>query len=445
MSTSNIAKVEDYLIALLDVARNKNVEIYDDQIHRIFFILENEKKINLGLNFMLDYYGPFSPDLDGILVNLIEKEVVKVNFKKPNYMSFEYLVLGRIRSYELNGNYSVNVSSDIKRFFEEQISKNTKEILEDFSKKYKQYMKILEVIGKLSKKKNTKLSKIISKIIGEYDDPSKMLEIEENTISSYIRDAIVDLEIAEQIKSNKDKEKENRMLFCLASSAEKFTKALLPLFILGIKETISLFVRLEDILNDSCKSSSLDDIIGKANLIMLMAFNVNTLKKIGHEPISSLELGKLLESIKELLPNNLVSLRVVFGEIIQYMRKNPNERRYDDMEKIIDKINSVLDPSNLKGYVVDMIVKVYENKNPNLLDDAINAYTYALKNVSKEILYMLYLEHAAGSITRYSVGREDADEEYLEDLRGHKGQIFEFLEKEKELAEKLLMSSQLNH
>jgi len=444
MSTSNIAKVEDYLIALLDVARNKNVEIYDDQIHWIFFLLENEKKINLGLNFMPDYYGPSSPDLTRVLVNLIEEGVVKINFKKLNYMSFEHLVLGRLHSYELNGNYSVNVSNEIKRFFEEQISKNTKEILKDFSNKYKQYMKILEVIEKLSKK-NTKLSKVI----GKYNDPSKILEIEENTISSYIQDAIVDLEIAGQIKSNitrKDKEKENRMLFCLASSAEKFTKALLPLFILEIRETINLFV-LGDILVDvdAYKLSLLGSIVEKANLIMLMAFNANKLKKIGHEPISNLELDELLEDIKKLLPSNSISLHEVFDEIIQYMQKEPNERRYDELRKITDKINSVLDPSNLKNYVDEAIAKVYKNKDPNLLDKAINAYTYTLKNVLKEILYMLYLEYAAGSITRYSVGREDADEKYLEDLRRHKDKIFEFLKEEKELAEKLLMSSQLNH
>jgi len=445
MNTNNISQVEDYLIALLDVARNKKVEIYNDQIHKIFFLLENEKRVNLGLNFIPDLYGPFSPDLNGILVNLIQKGIVKDNIRKSNHISFERLVLGRTRTYELIGNYSVNVSDEIKRFFEDQISKNTKEVLKEFSTEYKQCTKILEVIEKILKE-----NKKLSKVIGKGKELSEILEIEEDTISSYIKDAIVDLEIAELIKNDipsEDKEKENRMLFCLASSAEKFTKALLPLFIMMILNNVSLFVNLEDLFADTNKSSLLDRIVGKANLIMLIAFNVNKLRKVGHEPISNLELDKLLEDIKELLPNELRSLHEVYDEIIHYMKQKgnePNKRRYDDIAKIIDKINNVLDLSNLRDHLEGWLADIYRSKDPNSLDEIVNTHAYISKKMLEGILYMLYSEHAAGSITRYSVGRSKDDEEYLEDLRKHKNQIFEFLEKEKKLTEELLMTSKSN-
>ena len=50
---------------------------------------------------------------------------------------------------------------------------------------------------------------------------------------------------------------------------------------------------------------------------------------------------------------------------------------------------------------------------------------------------MLYLEHAAGGVARYRVGRDEVDELYLSNVREYQKRILEFLERERITLEEL--------
>jgi len=66
------------------------------------------------------------------------------------------------------------------------------------------------------------------------------------------------------------------------------------------------------------------------------------------------------------------------------------------------------------------------------------------KDVLEKIVYMSYLELAAGSVPRYSWGRSKDDEEYLSDVREHEKEILKFLEKKTRIEKSTNNYSELN-
>jgi len=66
--------------------------------------------------------------------------------------------------------------------------------------------------------------------------------------SELVEDGLVDLEVAEDIERNlTSKGKENRKVFNLASSAEKFSKALHSIYGLIVVFSLFMFNKLEDL------------------------------------------------------------------------------------------------------------------------------------------------------------------------------------------------------
>jgi len=408
--------LKDYLIALLKVAKEEKAEIDTIQVNRIFFLLEKEKGVNLNLDFKPELFGPYSEKLNEILYELIKGGVVRVTNREANHVSFKDLVVGLTHPLELNGDYEVKVDKDILDFFRQFVVKDTKDMLKYFYSKYRDFIELSKIKG-------------------------MSLQINEKSISLNIRDAIVDLEIAKIIKNNiTSKEKENRMLFCLASSAEKFTKALSPIYALTIIYPLFLFVSSGDWISESDlvkeeidESKSVKKCFDLYNTILLASFDENKLKVTKHRPISNSELKELIECVEKFLPREL---KDVYDKMIKYIRKKQNKRRYKDIESFMKEINNTVDSFNFENELKKGLLVGMYNTNQELLKDIAKNYISALRKVSEAILYMLYLEHAAGSVARYSVGRNEKDKKYLEDLRQYEDQIFKFLEDKKESLEK---------
>ena len=78
--------------------------------------------------------------------------------------------------------------------------------------------------------------------------------------------------------------------------------------------------------------------------------------------------------------------------------------------------------------------------DPTAVIDIIVPFNIMFNDVLRKILNMLYLEHAAGGVTRYRVGRDEADERYLSNVRDHQKQVFEFLEEERKILTRLSKS-----
>jgi len=113
------SEVEDYLIALLKVAKEEKAEVNATKIQKIFFLLEREKGINFNLDFKPWLFGPYSKKLDKVLYGLIDKGVVKVVDKGAIDDPFTGLVIGHKRAYELNRDYEVNIDKDVLDFFKQ--------------------------------------------------------------------------------------------------------------------------------------------------------------------------------------------------------------------------------------------------------------------------------------------------------------------------------------
>jgi len=201
------------------------------------------------------------------------------------------------------------------------------------------------------------------------------------------------------------KEIKNREIFWLASLLEKHTKALLPAF--GFILTSPIFM--------SKKAKNLDDnkkmeIVKALTDIISIPFNTNEVKRIAHQPIFKSKLVVLISLTKEFLPPKL---KKIYNKILKYINKPFNERRYSELKKILEEIDitfASLEWENyFKGFVTDEIFK------------------RAFKDMLEKIVYMAYLEHAAGGVPRYIWGRNEVDKEYLRDVRKHEKEILEFI------------------
>ncbi len=102
---------------LLYVARQEGAEVSATKLQKIFFLLEKEKGINLGLNFKPWFFGPFSPELQQDIDTLIELGEVDVK-EEEIHDPISGLVVGYKWSYVLKGDFKATRNEkDIADFF----------------------------------------------------------------------------------------------------------------------------------------------------------------------------------------------------------------------------------------------------------------------------------------------------------------------------------------
>ena len=135
-------RVYNLIKLLLYVAGEEKVEVTATKLQKIFFLLEKEKGVDLGLEFVPWFFGPYSEKLQDYLNKLIE--VGEVDVKEEEVRDFlTDAVVGYKRSYVLKSrNFRPPEGlEEVAEFFREWVKKSRHEILVYVYEKYPEYSK----------------------------------------------------------------------------------------------------------------------------------------------------------------------------------------------------------------------------------------------------------------------------------------------------------------
>jgi uncharacterized protein YwgA len=126
---------------LLYTAKEENTEVTATKLQKIFFLLEKEKGIQLGLDFKPWFFGPYSSKLQDYIDKLIELGEVDVEEEEVrDPLSGE--IIGYKRNYVLKSELKPEEEEkEIEMFFREWVRKSRTEILNYVYKKYPEYAK----------------------------------------------------------------------------------------------------------------------------------------------------------------------------------------------------------------------------------------------------------------------------------------------------------------
>ena len=126
---------------LLYTAKEENTHITPTKLQKIFFLLEKEKGIQLGLDFKPWFFGPYSEKLQDYVDKLIESGEVDVEEEEvKDPLSGE--IIGYKRNYVLKSELKPEEQDrEIETFFREWVRKSKDEILNYVYKKYPEYGK----------------------------------------------------------------------------------------------------------------------------------------------------------------------------------------------------------------------------------------------------------------------------------------------------------------
>ena len=126
---------------LLYTAKEENTEVTATKLQKIFFLLEKEKGIQLGLDFKPWFFGPYSSKLQDYIDKLIESGEVDVEEEEVrDPLSNE--IVAYMRYYVLNSEFKPEEEEkEIEMFFREWVRKSRTEILNYVYKKYPEYAK----------------------------------------------------------------------------------------------------------------------------------------------------------------------------------------------------------------------------------------------------------------------------------------------------------------
>ncbi|AWR98093.1 conjugal transfer protein [Acidianus sulfidivorans JP7] len=132
-------EVKKLLISLLSVGKNERTNINATKIQKIFFLLQEELHVDLGLTFKAWLFGPYSKELYDVLDELKKEGIVEetpIDIVDP----LTGRVVARAREFNLKEKIdNIDVDEKILNFFKEWVKKPREEILEYVYKKYPKY------------------------------------------------------------------------------------------------------------------------------------------------------------------------------------------------------------------------------------------------------------------------------------------------------------------
>lgn len=139
---------------LLYVARQENVEVTATKLQKIFFLLEKEKGVDLGLDFKPWFFGPYSEALQSHIDKLVEAGVIDV-IEEDVRDPFTEQVVGQKRAYVLKGEFNPsNEDKDVEEFFRKWVVRSRSEILNYVYSRYPEYGKYSlirdKILGRLN-------------------------------------------------------------------------------------------------------------------------------------------------------------------------------------------------------------------------------------------------------------------------------------------------------
>jgi len=124
---------------LLYTAKEENTEVTATKLQKIFFLLENEKGVQLGLDFKPWFFGPYSLKLQDYIDKLIELGEVNVEEEEVRDPLNEEVIACK-RHYVLKSELKPE-EEEIETFFREWVRKSRTDILNYVYKKYLEYTK----------------------------------------------------------------------------------------------------------------------------------------------------------------------------------------------------------------------------------------------------------------------------------------------------------------
>jgi len=125
---------------LLYAAKEGNTEVTATKLQKIFFLLEKEQGIQLGLDFKPWFFGPYSSRLQDYVDKLIELEEIDVEEEEVRDPLSEEVIAYK-RYYVLKSELKPEEDRPIETFFREWVRKSRTEILNYVYKKYPEYAK----------------------------------------------------------------------------------------------------------------------------------------------------------------------------------------------------------------------------------------------------------------------------------------------------------------
>ncbi|QKR01076.1 conjugal transfer protein [Metallosphaera tengchongensis] len=142
--------VYDYILALLKVAREENAEVTATKLQKIFFLLEKEEGVDLGLGFEPWLFGPYSKLLQDHINALIDLGTVDVEEEEVKDV-VSGMTIGIKRKYVVTDNAKIaNVKEDVIQFFKAWVTKSREEILTYVYRRYPDYTSFSVIRDKLT-------------------------------------------------------------------------------------------------------------------------------------------------------------------------------------------------------------------------------------------------------------------------------------------------------
>jgi uncharacterized protein YwgA len=135
---------------LLYTAKEENAKVCPTKLQKVFFLLEKEKGVNLGLDFEPWFFGPYSSKLQDFIDKLIEIGEVDIEEEEEVRDPLSGAVIAYKRHYVLKSEFTPNEEDEeIEAFFREWVKKSRTEILNYVYKKYPEYGKYSMIRGKV--------------------------------------------------------------------------------------------------------------------------------------------------------------------------------------------------------------------------------------------------------------------------------------------------------
>jgi len=125
---------------LLYTAKEENTEVTATKLQKIFFLLENEKGVQLELDFKPWFFGPYSSKLQDYINKLTELGEVDVEEEEEVRDPLSGEIIGYKRNYVLKSELKPE-EKEIEMFFREWVRKSRTDILNYVYNKYPEYTK----------------------------------------------------------------------------------------------------------------------------------------------------------------------------------------------------------------------------------------------------------------------------------------------------------------
>ena len=133
-------KIYRLIKLLLYTAKEENAKVTPTKFQKIFFLLEKEKGIDLGLDFEPWLFGAYSEKLQDYLDKLIELGDVDEIEEKEVRDPLSDAIIGYVKNYVLMSDFEPKEDEkDIEQFFREWVKKSKDEIMNYAYRKYSEY------------------------------------------------------------------------------------------------------------------------------------------------------------------------------------------------------------------------------------------------------------------------------------------------------------------